>query len=29
MTELYWQRYVELTALEPLNRKDRFWQGIK
>ena len=29
MTEQYWQRYIEITAWEPLNRKDPFWSGIK
>lgn len=29
MTELYWQRYLDQIATEPLNRKDKFWQGIK
>lgn len=29
MTEHYWQRYLDQTALEPLNRKDQFWQSIR
>jgi hypothetical protein len=29
MTEQYWQRYKDIVALEPLNRDDPFWKGIK
>ena len=29
MTEQYWQRYLDQIALEPLNRKDPFWSGVR
>jgi hypothetical protein len=29
MTELYWQQYLEKISLQPLERKDKFWTGMK
>jgi hypothetical protein len=29
MTEHYWQRYKDMISLQPLNRDDPFWKGVK
>lgn len=29
MTEHYWQRYKDLVSMDPLNRDDPFWKGVK
>ncbi len=29
MTEHYWQRYKDMVSMQPLNRDDPFWKGVK
>ena len=26
---MYWQNYLHIVAMDPINRKDKFWSGIR